>query len=127
MVARRVRCARPHLVGAVVLVALFGAVQAAHAAPGDLDASWGSGGKVILDLGPNPSGIYAAAKQADGKIVVAGFADHANSAPFDADFMVARLNADGSLDTTFNPAGAPPAVPTPPGAGNNDENPAPVR
>jgi len=96
----------------LVVVALLCAPQAAGAAAGDIDPSWASGGKFSLVVGPHASGINAAAKQADGKIVVAGFAEQAASAPFNSDFMVARLNADGTLDTSFNAGGAQPGVRT---------------
>jgi uncharacterized delta-60 repeat protein len=58
---------------------------------GDLDLSFGNGGKVqSAALGFNPSDI---ALQSDGKIIAVGERDN--------HFAVARLNANGSLDTTF--------------------------
>src|SRR6185369_15580109 len=58
---------------------------------GSLDATFGSGGTVVVPV----SGIPAAvALQADGKIVIAG-----------AGCAVARLNADGTLDTGFGSGG----------------------
>ena len=65
---------------------------------GTLDPSFGDGGRVLfgadLDAGfTRPRGL---AVQADGKIVVAG-----DQASYDS-FGVIRLNADGSLDETFD-------------------------
>lgn len=68
---------------------------------GSLDTSFGSGGKVLVafDLGgPNDDRARAVALQPNGRIVVAGFAADALGPRFAA----ARLNADGTLDTTFD-------------------------
>jgi uncharacterized delta-60 repeat protein len=65
-------------------------------ADGSLDESFGDNGRVISDL----IGFgYAndVALQPDAKIVVAGYVD--------GDFVVARYNADGSLDTSFADTG----------------------
>lgn len=73
----------------------------AMAAPGDLDATFGTGGKVFSN---NPSSTEegrAVVIQPDGKIIVAGF--HNLDGTFD--FMVARYNPDGSPDTTFDTDG----------------------
>jgi len=56
--------------------------------PGDLDPTYGAGGKVITEFAP----IGGAALQPDGKTVVAGMG------------MVARYKLDGSPDLTFGPA-----------------------
>ena len=72
----------------------------APAAPAGLDPTFGTGGKVTTEFGGNDL-TYSVAIQPDGKIVVAGSAGiGANE-----DFAVARYNADGSLDTTFNGTG----------------------
>lgn len=60
---------------------------------GDLDATFGSGGKVTTDFGGSVKGNDLAI-QSDGKIVVVG--DGGN------DFVMARYNVEGSLDPTFN-------------------------
>ena len=44
------------------------------AAPGDLDPSFGSGGKVVTSIGNGDEGATAAAIQSDGNIVVVGIA-----------------------------------------------------
>ncbi len=64
---------------------------------GTLDATFGTGGKVTTDLTAFDDLARAIALQTDGKIVVAGEAN--------ADFGLARYNADGSLDTTFDADG----------------------
>jgi uncharacterized delta-60 repeat protein len=66
----------------------------ALAAPGDLDTSFGGDGKVTENFTSGDDTGFAAAIQADGKIVAAG------TAAF-REFALARYNADGTLDTTF--------------------------
>lgn len=71
----------------------------AWAAPGDLDTSFGTGGRVTTPLGGvgyNPIVI-----QSDGKLVVVG---SSGTQPA-LDVAVARYNIDGSLDTTFDADG----------------------
>jgi uncharacterized delta-60 repeat protein len=78
-------------------------VAAAFPHPGDLDPSFGGGGsgsgRVYVAPEAGPAEAHAVAVQADGKLVVAGYADS------NTDFAVMRLNADGSLDTTFGSGG----------------------
>ncbi len=63
--------------------------------PSGLDPSFGNGGKVITDkFGGKNS---AMALQKDGKIVMVGGSS--------SDFVLARYNADGSLDTGFGSGG----------------------
>jgi uncharacterized delta-60 repeat protein len=73
-------------------------------ADGSPDSTFGSGGKVALQLGSGPvpsSGATAVALQPDdGKIVVAGTASDSHGTP---EVLVVRLNgADGSLDNSFD-------------------------
>src|SRR5690606_35528070 len=56
-----------------------------------------TGGKVNISFGGMNDLATAVAMQADGKIVAAGYHDNI--------FSVARLNADGSLDTSFGNGG----------------------
>ena len=72
-------------------------------ADGDLDTTFSFDGKTTIDFGGNDDICGGIAVQADGKIVVAG----TTQPPFDAnsDFAVARLNADGTLDTATFGAG----------------------
>ena len=70
---------------------------------GSLDASFGVGGKVTVEITPgNQEAAHALAVQPDGKLVVAG---ESIGSPSYSDFAVVRLNADGSLDPTFGSAG----------------------
>ncbi len=73
---------------------------------GTFDASFDGDGKVTVNIadqavGGNDFG-YALAIQPDGKIVVGGESEFLNTA---RDFSLARLNFDGSLDTTFGGSG----------------------
>jgi uncharacterized delta-60 repeat protein len=64
---------------------------------GQLDASFGDGGKVVTNLGLG--GGNGVAVQADGRIVVSAYSDdrsHVN---------LVRYNADGSIDATFGSGG----------------------
>ena len=65
---------------------------------GSLDTSFGNGGSVDLDFGLSSVAGNSIAVQADGKLIVTGTYNNGS----DFDFVVARLNADGTLDTTFD-------------------------
>ena len=68
---------------------------------GSLDTTFGSGGKVITDLGSADDYGNSIAFQPDGKIVVAG-------SSYDGGIsysVLARYNENGSLDTTFDSDG----------------------
>lgn len=98
---------RPGKMGLRCLVAALaaGALGAAEAAaaPGDLDPTFGNGGKRTLALPKAKVGIArAVAQQSDGKIVVAG--EHW-SGPGGIDFALARFHRDGSLDRSFGSDG----------------------
>ena len=67
------------------------------AAPGDLDPTFGSGGKVQFAVGSEDRG-NAMLLHPDGKIVVGG---RSRPGATRYDFALARFNADGSLDTGF--------------------------
>lgn len=71
------------------------------AAPGDLDPTFGTGGKVTTALGTSSDEGYGVAVQDDGKIVVAGYAENG---PYFS-FAVARYETNGSLDTSFGRGG----------------------
>jgi len=68
-------------------------------ADGTLDATFDGDGKVTTDFNNKSDAAFAAALQSDGRIVVAGVSGTTGS---DKDFAVARYNADGSLDSTFD-------------------------
>lgn len=71
----------------------------ASAAGGDLDPTFGNGGKVTTDFGNTEQGNDLVI-QPDGKIVVAGAAS-----PVDVAFGLARYNTDGTLDSSFGVGG----------------------
>lgn len=64
---------------------------------GQLDATFGKGGKVMTDIAGKADTANAIAVQADGKIVVAGTSN--------GDFALVRYQANGELDTTFGTGG----------------------
>jgi uncharacterized delta-60 repeat protein len=66
---------------------------------GSLDTTFDGDGTATIDFGSLADLANAAVLQPDGKIVVAGYAQA------DEDVAVARINADGSPDTTFGAAG----------------------
>jgi uncharacterized delta-60 repeat protein len=76
--------------------ALLAASSSAMAAPGDLDLSFDRDGRKTIDPGVANDVLV----QPDGRIVVAGY-----SRTGAQDFLVARLNADGSLDESFGAGG----------------------
>ena len=67
---------------------------------GALDAGFGTGGKVLTDLGSTDV-ASAVAVQPDGKIVVAGFSDANGS----SDFALARYTKSGALNQRFGAGG----------------------
>jgi uncharacterized delta-60 repeat protein len=71
-----------------------------EAASGDLDPTFGSGGKVTTNF-DSFDRANAVAIQSDGKIVAAGFALTITS----NDFALVRYNSDGSLDASFGAGG----------------------
>lgn len=83
-------------------------------ADGSLDTTFGTNGKKVIafDLGGldangkktmDLDAATSVALQADGKIVIGGYAQRDAFGNFD--FAVVRLNTDGSLDTTFSSDG----------------------
>jgi uncharacterized delta-60 repeat protein len=86
---------------------------ARYSTDGSLDATFGSGGKVLTDFG-GPSNVRAVALMADGRIVVAGDASADGSS---YDVAVARYLAGGGLDPTFDEDGR---VVVDLGAGNSE-------
>src|SRR5205823_7151886 len=67
---------------------------------GTLDATFGSGGRVVTDLGGQDE-AFALVVQPDGRLVATG----ASTAAGSLDFALARYNTDGTLDATFGAAG----------------------
>jgi uncharacterized delta-60 repeat protein len=72
---------------------------ARYNANGSLDTSFDGDGIAVAAIGSGTDVIHAMALQPDGKIVVAGRANGGVSAD---DFALARYNANGSLDTSFD-------------------------
>ena len=68
---------------------------------GSLDTDFGSGGKVTTSFGNNGDVGYSMVIQSDDKIVVAGYSTVGSN----ANFALARYNANGGLDTTFSSNG----------------------
>lgn len=69
---------------------------------GRLDSSFGSGGKLLTDLGGGDDSAAAVAVQKDGKIVAAG---RRNDAKDEGDFALVRYDANGRLDERFGARG----------------------
>ena len=74
---------------------------------GTLDTSFGINGQTIVTFSGGVSRAYAAAVQADGKILLVGsFTESGTSTtPQKTMFALARLNVNGSLDTSFGDNG----------------------
>jgi uncharacterized delta-60 repeat protein len=82
-----------------IRLAFFATVTAsATAAPGDVDASFGTSGAFIRDVSTGQDVANAVAVQSDGKVLLAGHASPNN-------FTLLRLQANGTEDTGFGTAG----------------------
>jgi uncharacterized delta-60 repeat protein len=76
---------------------------------GTLDNTFGSGGKVLTDLGTSSSNstsdaARSVAIQNDGKIVVGGYTENAYT-PGTSNFALVRYNNNGTLDGNFGSGG----------------------
>ncbi|HEX4125784.1 MAG TPA: hypothetical protein VHY37_13745 [Tepidisphaeraceae bacterium] len=71
---------------------------------GSIDASFGAGGSVTLNVDGGNDELAGIALQSDGKIVLAGN-DQIDSTSSASHILLARLNADGTLDSTFGTGG----------------------
>ena len=89
---------------ALLLSAPVTSAPASATAAGELDPSFGTGGKVTTDFGASES-ASAAAVQPDGKLVVAGLSGAGGGASIFGDFCVVRYRPDGSLDAGFGVGG----------------------
>ena len=95
-------------ISVLLMAALFtssnfsGLVQAAA---GDLDPTFGAGGRVTTSIGGIQDQANDVAVQADGKIIAAGSALVFGAMRGDDEFALARYNGDGSLDPTFGAGG----------------------
>jgi uncharacterized delta-60 repeat protein len=81
-----------------ILKTTFGVVR--YLPDGTPNPNFGSGGIVTTPFFGKGAVANAVAVQPNGKIVVAGSADEASG--FNSDFALARYNADGTLDTSFD-------------------------
>ncbi len=102
--------------GACVLATLALAGDVPHA-PGDLDPTFGSAGRVAIPLGAPEADAYAAVVQQDGKILLAGVVRDQPPPPpgppplptrpaaDQGDFMVVRLTQNGMLDPSYGSGG----------------------
>lgn len=66
---------------------------------GSLDTTFGTNGQASYSVGSGTDRAYTVTVQPDGKLLLAGTSD---TGGFSQDFSIVRLNADGSLDTTFS-------------------------
>jgi uncharacterized delta-60 repeat protein len=66
---------------------------------GRLDATFGSGGRVVTTGGPATAGVLV---QPDGRLVVGGTGEPTFSFPLDTGFYVRRFHPDGSADLVLN-------------------------
>lgn len=85
----------------VMLLALLFAnlpMAVVRAAAGELDPTFGTGGKVTTNLGGTADGAGAVVVQPDGKILAGGSVDG-------RDFALLRYKTDGSLDSSFGTGG----------------------
>jgi uncharacterized delta-60 repeat protein len=94
--------------GKIVVVGTVGSFGAKdfllvrYDASGNLDPTFGVGGKVTTDFFGQSDEAASVAIQTDGKIIVAGLATGMN---FYSDFALARYNANGDLDAAFGAVG----------------------
>ncbi len=84
-------------------IAAFPLVQAQTAAPGDLDTTFGSGGKVVTSITSDFDYPTRVRIQPDGKIVTVGVSG--SGFGIGESFLV-RHNADGTVDNSFGTNGS---------------------
>ena len=95
----------------VVAVAALLATANSFAAPGELDGTFGIAGRAQVTFGSTPENpvdarVYATAAQADGKLVLVGSVQrYLPNNDYNTHILVARVNANGTLDTTFDTDG----------------------
>src|SRR5437660_4294349 len=94
------------IVAAGFAISQNGGVQnfavARYTSSGILDTTFSGDGKTQIDFGDCCQSAYQVLLQSDGKIITVGYANTEDS---DSDFLLARLNPRGSLDTTFGVGG----------------------
>ena len=87
--------------GKIVATGYSSFAVARYNADGSLDTTFDGDGKQITHAGPSNNFGLDAALQSDGKVVVVGYSMN----PSHEDISVVRLNANGSLDTSFGGTG----------------------
>jgi uncharacterized delta-60 repeat protein len=107
---------KTHALGALSLLAL--ASLPCAAADGDLDPDFGTGGIAYITPDLVAAQEYtpaAAIVLPDGKILVAGSLDKPTTVPFEQEYrgMLARFNADGTVDSSFGNTSVPGVVEVP--------------
>jgi len=85
----------------VAVLMTLGLPLVGEGAPGDLDPTFGVGGKVITDFEGLGDAVGALVLQPDGKLVAAGSSGFASV----FDFTLMRYLPDGRLDPTFGVGG----------------------
>src|SRR6266545_7726374 len=99
------RCTRTRaLMGSVISAAVVMAVgmsSPAWASPGDIDTTFGDGGRVRTDFAGNFDIAQDVLVQPNGKIVVVGHGATGPTSDF-ADFALARYTDGGDPDTSFS-------------------------
>jgi uncharacterized delta-60 repeat protein len=69
---------------------------------GTLDTTFDTDGRLLIDFGSYAQSANSVLVQPDGKIVSVGYPDTESD---DSDFLLARCNANGSLDSSFGVGG----------------------
>jgi len=87
----------------IIVMLTMAVVSQAQTTAGNLDPTFGTGGIVRTDFAGNIDQANAVAVQPNGQIVAAG-SSFSNSKTVE-DFIVARYNANGSLDKRFGKNG----------------------
>ena len=77
-------------------------VMARYLSNGAIDPDFGTNGIVIVDFASDDDFAYSVKLQADGKIVMAGYAVNGSDI---GDVALVRFNPDGTLDNSFGVAG----------------------
>ena len=89
-----------YLAAAALQLSVLGVFAVLHAAPGDLDPTFGNGGRVQVPFAAD-STFQAVAFQADNKVIAVGSARTRSP----SNFLIARYLVDGSLDASFGAGG----------------------
>ena len=82
------------LLGALLALALCLGPPSAHARPGDLDRSFGDGGRVVTPFADDIRELTALARQPDGRLLAMGSSEQGA-------LVMARYRLEGSLDPSF--------------------------